>query len=86
MRQRVLAGQRAFAVAASEGEREPALVVASASKPSPARMRALPTSQGLGMTKVPGRSCNARKILALSDWLGAIGSSSRERLRHRIRE
>mgnify|MGYP003349524662 CR=1 FL=1 len=45
---------------------EAALEVASASKPSPARRRAEPTSHGLGMRKMPARSCSARKRRALS--------------------
>ena len=38
-----------------------ALEVASASKPSPANMRADPASHGLGMRKTPLRSWSARK-------------------------
>src|SRR5689334_9063957 len=44
----------------------PALVVANASKPKCASMRADPTSQGLGMMKAPPRECSARKHSALS--------------------
>src|SRR4051812_10739931 len=41
---------------------KPALVVASASKPSDASSFAEPTSHGLGMTKTPSRSCSSRKV------------------------
>jgi hypothetical protein len=44
----------------------PALVEASASNPSAARMRAEPASHGLGMTKAPGRSCRARNAATLA--------------------
>src|SRR5882762_3331040 len=44
----------------------PRLVVANASKPSEAKSFAVPASQGLGMTKIPGRSCKARNIRARS--------------------
>src|SRR6267154_6296811 len=44
----------------------PRLVVAKASKPSEAKSFAVPASQGLGMTKIPGRSCKARNIRARS--------------------
>src|SRR5260221_6299618 len=44
----------------------PRLVVANASKPSEAKSFAVPASQGLAMTKIPGRSCNARNIRARS--------------------
>ncbi len=44
----------------------PRLVVASASKPSEARSRAVPASHGFGITKAPGRSCSARKAAAFS--------------------
>ena len=39
---------------------KPPLVVASASKPIPARMRALPTSHGFGMMNAPGSADSAR--------------------------
>ena len=52
---------------------KPALVVASASKPSPARIRAVPTSQGLGMTKAPARRCRAQNAFARSVALAGIG-------------
>ena len=45
------------------------LDVASAGKPRPARMRAEPASQGLGITNAPGPWCRARKRSALSLWL-----------------
>ncbi len=45
------------------------LDVARAAKPSPARTRAEPASQGLGITKALDRSCSARKRTALSCWL-----------------
>ena len=48
------------------------LEVAMASKPSPASRRAEPASQALGMMKVPGRWCSARKRLALSLCVGFI--------------
>src|SRR5512134_734671 len=44
----------------------PRLVVASASKPREASSRAVPASQGFGITKAPGRSCRARKVAAFS--------------------
>src|SRR3977135_2103845 len=44
----------------------PRLVVAKASKPSEAQSFAVPASQGLGMTKIPGRSCRARNVRARS--------------------
>src|SRR5689334_12130400 len=46
----------------------PWLVVASASKPSPARTRAVPASHGFGITKMPGPSCRAWNAAALS-WM-----------------
>ena len=39
----------------------PALVVASAGKPSEARYFAEPTSNGFGMTKQPGARCSSAK-------------------------
>src|SRR6266446_1792691 len=51
------------------------LEVASAWKPSPARMRADPASQGLGITKTPGASWSARNRAALSLWLAVMRSS-----------
>lgn len=48
---------------------EAALEVASASKPTPARMRAEATSQGFGITNMPGPSCSARKRAAFSFWV-----------------
>src|SRR5947208_2390130 len=42
------------------------LEVASAWKPSPARMRAEPASQGFGITNAPGPWCRARKRATLS--------------------
>src|ERR1700730_6386450 len=47
---------------------KPELVVASALKPRLCRNRALPTSQGFGMTKHPA-SCNCRKARRLSSML-----------------
>src|SRR5579859_8082808 len=47
----------------------PALVVARASNPAPARSRAEPASQGLGSRKQPARSCRARKARARSSWV-----------------
>src|SRR5215469_11514040 len=46
------------------------LVVARASKPRSARMRAEPTSQGLGMMNAPGRAWSARKTSAFCAWVG----------------
>ena len=45
------------------------LEVASAWKPSAARMRAEPASQGFGITNAPGASWRARKRAAFSLWL-----------------
>src|SRR5690349_8755635 len=42
------------------------LVVARASNPKWARMRAVPASQGLGMMNAESRSCRARKARAFS--------------------
>lgn len=50
----------------------PALVVANASKPSTVRMRAVPASQGLGMTKAPGRACKAWNTAAFSAWFSMV--------------
>src|SRR6185312_7129301 len=48
------------------------LDVASATKPSPARMRAEPASQALPIRKAPGWACNAWKRLALSAWVAVM--------------
>ena len=50
----------------------PALVVVSASKPSDARMRAVPASHGFGTTNAPGRACSARNRSPFSTWLVPI--------------
>src|SRR5688572_5028733 len=47
----------------------PALVVASASKPSFASIFAVPTSQGFGMMKASGRACSARNASAFCNWV-----------------
>src|SRR5215510_5741957 len=49
------------------------LDVARAWKPRPARMRAEPASHGLGIRKAPGPWCSARKRVALSLWVAAMG-------------
>src|SRR6516164_5990925 len=51
---------------------EAPLEVASAGKPSPARIRAEPASHALAMTKNPGAWCNARNRSAFSCWLDVI--------------
>src|SRR6478609_9349920 len=52
------------------------LVVANASKPKCSRMRAEPTSHGLGMMKAPFRSCKARKAAPFSLCVSAICPSA----------
>jgi hypothetical protein len=52
----------------------PRLVVANASKPIAASSFAVPASHGLGMTKAPGRACNATNASAFSVWLRIGGS------------
>src|SRR6185503_21330607 len=54
----------------------PALVVVRASKPSPARIRAVPASHGFGITKAPARACSARKRSPFSSWVTGIAPSS----------
>src|SRR5687767_8547023 len=51
---------------------EAPLEVASAWKPSAARMRAEPASHGLGITNASGPVCSARKRTALSCWVVAM--------------
>src|SRR5688572_25048661 len=47
----------------------PALVVASASKPSFASIFAVPTSQGFGMMNASLRACSARNASAFCNWV-----------------
>src|SRR5690348_4436141 len=47
----------------------PALVVVSASNPRPARIFAVPASQGFGMTKMPGRLWSAWNRRPFSAWV-----------------
>jgi hypothetical protein len=63
---------RPMVLSLTHRERVAALVVASASNPRPASNRAVPASQGLGMTKAPSRSCSARKLPAFSAWLRIV--------------
>ena len=64
----------------------PALVVASASKPSAARIRAVPASHGFGITNAPGRSWRARNALALSSVVmrRTVDKAARQRGRTRL--
>src|SRR5580698_3373073 len=50
----------------------PALVVASASKPSAVRIFAEPAFHGFGIRKIPARSCNIRKALYFSSRVGIM--------------
>src|SRR5215472_11145342 len=52
----------------------PRLVVANASKASEASNFAVPASQGLGMMKIPGRSCSARNDRARSACVRMVNS------------
>src|SRR5580692_11330848 len=61
----------------------PALVLASAGKPSEARYLAEPMSNGLGMTKQPGAACSSAKRARFSAIVGIIHSPSASRPRAR---